>query len=95
MKQVLYRLGIFTSLRESLQVLPHIKNLLKEFSGLSLSSINTRIDHHADIYDLLNRAIAEQPALTLKDGRVIRDGYNEELDELRSLATIVRFGFKS
>ena len=77
----------FTSLRESLQVLPQIKNLLKEFSGLSLSSINTRIDHHADIYDLLNRAIAEQPALTLKDGRVIRDGYNEELDELRSLAT--------
>lgn len=77
----------FTSLRESLQVLPQIKNLLKEFSGLSLSSINTRIDHHADIYDLLNRAIAEQPALTLKDGHVIRDGYNEELDELRSLAT--------
>lgn len=77
----------FTSLRESLQVLPHIKNLLKEFSGLSLSSINTRIDNHADIYDLLNRAIAEQPALTLKDGRVIRDDYNEELDELRSLAT--------
>lgn len=77
----------FTSLRESLQVLPQIKNLLKEFSGLSLSSINTRIDHHADIYNLLNRAIAEQPALTLKDGRVIRDGYNEELDELRSLAT--------
>ena len=77
----------FTSLRESLQVLPQIKNLLKEFSVLSLSSINTRIDHHADIYDLLNRAIAEQPALTLKDGRVIRDGYNEELDELRSLAT--------
>ena len=77
----------FTSLRESLQVLPQIKNLLKEFSGLSLSSINTRIDHHADIYDLLNRAIAEQPALTLKDGRVIRDDYNEELDELRSLAT--------
>ena len=35
----------------------------------------------------MNRAIAEQPALTLKDGRVIRDGYNEELDELRSLAT--------
>ena len=77
----------FTSLRESLQVLPQIKNLLKEFSGLSLSSINTRIDNHADIYDLLNRAIAEQPALTLKDGRVIRDDYNEELDELRSLAT--------
>lgn len=77
----------FTSLRESLQVLPNIKKLLKEFSGLSLTSINGRIDNHADIYDLLNRAIAEQPALTLKDGRVIRDGYNEELDELRSLAT--------
>lgn len=77
----------FTSLRESLQVLPTIKGVLQQFSGLSLTSINDRMNAHSDIYDLLQRAIAEQPALTLKDGRVIRDGYNEELDELRSLAT--------
>lgn len=77
----------FTSLRESLQVLPQIKRILGEFSGLALTSINERIHDHQDIYDLLYRAIAEQPALTLKEGRVIRDGYNEELDELRSLST--------
>lgn len=77
----------FTSLRESLQVLPQIKRILGAFSGLALTSINERIHDHQDIYDLLYRAIAEQPALTLKEGRVIRDGYNEELDELRSLST--------
>ena len=77
----------FTSLRESLQVLPQIKRILGEFSGLALTSINERIHDHQDIYDLLYRAIAEQPALTLKEGRVIRDGFNEELDELRSLST--------
>ncbi|WP_251422173.1 DNA mismatch repair protein MutS [Veillonella agrestimuris] len=77
----------FTSLRESLEVLPRIKSVLAQFSGLALTSINERMNDHRDIYELLSRAIAEQPALTLKEGRVIRDGYNEELDELRSLST--------
>ena len=54
---------------------------------MALTSINERIQDHKDIYDLLCRAIAEQPALTLKEGRVIKDGFNPDLDELRSLAT--------
>ena len=76
-----------TALRESLAVLPDIKNVLSTCSSLALTSINERIQDHKDIYDLLCRAIAEQPALTLKDGRVIKDGFNADLDELRSLAT--------
>ncbi|MDU8007514.1 MAG: DNA mismatch repair protein MutS, partial [Veillonella sp.] len=76
-----------TALRESLAVLPDIKNVLSTCSSLALTSINERIHDHKDIYDLLCRAIAEQPALTLKDGRVIKDGFNADLDELRSLAT--------
>ena len=76
-----------TALRESLAVLPDIKNVLGTCSSLALTSINERMQNHKDIYDLLCRAIAEQPALTLKDGRVIKDGFNADLDELRSLAT--------
>ena len=76
-----------TALRESLAVLPDIKNVLGTCSSLALTSINERMQDHKDIYDLLCRAIAEQPALTLKDGRVIKDGFNADLDELRSLAT--------
>lgn len=76
-----------TALRESLSVLPEIKHVLETCSSLMLTSINQRIQDHRDIYDVLCRAIAEQPALTLKDGRVIKDGFNLELDELRSLAT--------
>lgn len=77
----------FTSLRESLGVLPDIKKILSSFQSNSLQDINERLHSHEDVYDLLKKAIAEQPALTLKDGRVIRDGFNAELDELRSLTT--------
>ena len=77
----------FTSLRESLRILPDLVAIGQTYESNLLSEIVSQIDLHEDIYDLLYRAIAEQPALTLKDGRVIRDGYNTELDELRSLAT--------
>lgn len=77
----------FTSLRESLQCLPHIKKTLSECQSIALQTLNQNVYSHTDLYELLKDAIAEQPALTLKDGRVIRDGYNAELDELRSLAT--------
>lgn len=77
----------FTSLRESLRTLPALRGLTEDFEASALQEVASRIDTHDAVYELLATAIAEQPALTLKDGRVIRDGYNEELDELRSLAT--------
>lgn len=77
----------FTSLRESLCILPDLVHIAGAFESTLLQEVVSQIDCHADVYDLLNRAIAEQPALTLKDGRVIRDGFNQELDDLRSMAT--------
>ncbi len=76
----------FTSLRESLSTLPTIKHIISNCQSLSLQMINEQLHEHDDIFQLLSKAIAEEPALTLKEGRVIRDGYNAELDELRSLA---------
>ena len=76
----------FTSLRESLRILPDLKALLSTCESSELQEIFEHTGTHEDVYDLLQRAIADQPALTLKDGKVIRNGYNDELDELRSLA---------
>lgn len=77
----------FTALRESLQALPTLKEELKPLQGNMLKSTAHKVQCHEDLYRLLCRAIADSPALTLKEGRVIRDGYDAELDELRSLAT--------
>lgn len=77
----------FTALRESLSVLPAIKNILGQCQSLALGQLKDSIGEHGDLYQLIASAIMDQPALTLKEGRVIRDGYNQELDDLRSLAT--------
>lgn len=77
----------FTSLRESLRILPSLKEVLATLTSNALQDITAHVHLHEDMYALISRAIAEQPALTLREGKVIRDGYNEELDELRSLAT--------
>lgn len=77
----------FVSLRESLRVLPMIQEALAPFVSTGMVSIREGIKSHDEVYDLLVKAIADQPALTLKEGNVFRDGYHSELDELRSLAT--------
>ncbi len=77
----------FTALRESLRILPFIKEETTNFKCNTLVNTAGRIHQHGDVFSLLCRAISDTPPLTLKDGRVIKDGYNEELDELRSLST--------
>lgn len=75
------------SLRESFRVLPYIKEVLAKADCSTLKNIEKSIKPHTDLLNLLERAIAESPAVTLKDGKVINSGYNQELDDLRSLAT--------
>lgn len=77
----------FTSLRESLRVLPMIQEVIQHCTSNILQDCHSMIHTHNDLCDLLTRAIVDQPSLALKDGHVIRDGYSAELDELRSLAT--------
>lgn len=74
------------ALRESLRILPQLKEVLKAARTPVLKDIHERINEHHELLELLEKAIADMPALTLKDGKVIRDGYSAELDELRSLA---------
>ncbi len=75
------------SFKSSLEMLPHIKNLLKEFSSDMLKDLWGELDPLEDVRELIGRAIIDDPPVTLRDGGIIRDGFHEEADKLRSAKT--------
>lgn len=74
------------SLCLALQILPDIKNISGCFNSERTKSINSDLDIMEDLCALLNSAIADEPAVGIRDGGIIRTGYNEEVDSLRDLA---------
>lgn len=73
------------SLRQSLEVLPRLKKSLKMLKSAYAKALNETLDELSAEYALLAKGIADSPAPTLKDGNVIKSGYDEELDALRSI----------
>ncbi len=73
------------ALKRSLFSLPNIENLLQKCDTHRLISIKDDFDSLPDLYNLLNQAINEEAPVTLREGNLIREGYNEELDELITL----------
>lgn len=71
------------SLKTSLSMLPHIRNLLPAFSCDLLNELSDTYDDLADIHELLERAIEDDPPLAMKEGGIIKEGYSDEADELR------------
>lgn len=71
-------------LRDSLNLLPKLKKDLSKFSGL-LKNINDNIEPHTACQKLLTKAIVETPPVVLRDGGVLCDGYDKELDALRHI----------
>ncbi|MBQ8003148.1 MAG: DNA mismatch repair protein MutS [Clostridia bacterium] len=74
------------ALRESFRHLPAIKNLLKDTKSVYLSYREGRLDPMEDIYELLSRAIVDEPPVSLREGGIIRPGYDEEIDRLKTAA---------
>ena len=74
----------FIAFRNSLEMLPHIKTVLKEFSKEELKGINEDIDGLEDIYQLISASIEEEPPITIREGGMIKDGFDETIDMLRS-----------
>jgi len=66
-------------IKRSLKVLPNIINTIKELG------FNYKIKSHESLYELLERSIYEEPPITIKEGYLIKNGYNKELDELKEL----------
>ena len=76
-----------TALRASLLVLPTLRGMLARLDAPLFRDLTTTIHDHADVVQLLQQAIAEEPSVMLRDGDVIAAGYDDELDELRRIAT--------
>lgn len=68
----------------SLSMLPHIKYILQEMKAPLLHEIYEHLDTLEELCDLIQSAIQDDPPLAMKEGGIIKDGYNEEVDRLRS-----------
>lgn len=73
-------------LRHAMQQLPELHSLLTELGQPHLAQLRTHAQPMDELCDLLERAIKENPPVVIRDGGVIADGYNAELDEWRDLA---------
>jgi DNA mismatch repair protein MutS len=76
-----------TALRASLAALPALRATLARVDAPLVVALLGSVQEHADVVDLLQLAIAEEPSVVLRDGDVIAPGYDAELDELRRIAT--------
>ena len=72
-----------TAFRSSLEMLPHIRYILEEMGSELLKNIRDDMDPLEDLCSLVKDAIREEPPIAMKEGNIIRDGYNEEVDKLR------------
>ena len=70
------------SLKNSLVVLPDLKELLDQFEAAKLEELKERLDKLADVSALIDEAIQEEPPTTLTEGGIIKYGYDDDLDEL-------------
>ena len=72
------------NLKKTLKQIPQIKNILKEFDSKKLVDIANNIDELEDLHDFLEKTIHEEAGQTVKDGNVIKLGFNEELDSYKN-----------
>ena len=73
------------AIRQSLAVLPSLRAHLQKFTGKRLREMYEQEDTLSDLSALLEAAIAEEPPFSLRDGGLIRDGYDKDVDYLRSI----------
>ncbi len=74
------------ALKVSLQCLPDIKTALKTTKTALLQECCQGIELYEDLVELLERSIVDEPGISLRDGGIIKDGYDEELDEYRRIS---------
>ena len=75
------------ALKGSLQMLPHIKSQLTELDADRFRGFLDSFDTLSDLYELIDVSIIDDPPLAMKEGGIIRDGYNEDVDEYRRART--------
>jgi len=75
-----------STLLASLKIIPDLDSILSKIENTHIADLKSKIDWHEDLVRLLDKAIIENPPVLIRDGGVIAEGYDAELDELRSLS---------
>ncbi len=73
--------------KSSLAMLPPIKTVLGEFKCQELTGIREELDTLEDLYQLIEASILDEPPISVRDGGILKEGYNEEVDKLRHAKT--------
>ncbi|WP_053957292.1 DNA mismatch repair protein MutS [Inediibacterium massiliense] len=73
------------NLKSSLGALPKIKDILKDIDASILRKLMNQMYLVEEVRELIHRSIMDEPSLALKEGGIIKDGYDKELDELRDI----------
>lgn len=76
-----------TAFRNSLEMLPHIKTVLHDLDSQLLQGIDKDIDGLEDICRLTENAIVDEPPIAIKEGGIIKEGFDETIDSLRRAKT--------
>ena len=74
------------ALRSSLRVLPGLRQILAALEVPRIAALREGIDEMPEILDLLERSVVDDPPLTLREGGIIREGYDAELDRILSVS---------
>ena len=69
--------------KNSIGILPHVKSILREFPTGLLAQYESELDELEDLYAAIDAAIIEEPPILIKEGGMIKDGYNTTVDELK------------
>jgi DNA mismatch repair protein MutS len=75
------------ALRNSLEVLPELKESAQQYEDGAIRALSGEIEPLSDVKTLIEKAVAEEPPPGLKDGGLIRKGFNPEVDELREISS--------
>ncbi len=75
------------TLKNSLSKLPEIKSILSNCNSDLLKELYEKLDELQDIYKLIENSIVDDPPMTIKDGGIIKLGYDEEIDKLKTAQT--------
>ncbi len=75
------------SLKNSLSKLPDVKAVLKDTTSEMLQELYNNLDELKDIYELIEKSIVDDPPMSVKEGGLIKIGYNEEIDKLKTATT--------
>lgn len=73
------------TLKKCIKLLPDIKKVLIQFNSSLFKDVYDNFDVLDDIYDLIENSISDEASITLKDGSIIKEGYNKEVDDLKYL----------